>query len=96
MGAWVSFDGLNEENTSDYIRLVLNMKNNRVLHRVLLSHDAGWYDPGSVDGGEFRGFPTLFVSLIPQLRKEGFTDNEIHQILVANPAEAFTIRKRRI
>ncbi len=96
MGAWVSFDGLNEENAGEYVRLLTAMKNNRLLHRVLLSHDAGWYDPGQQDGGAFRGYATLFVSLIPELRKEGFTDTEIHQILVVNPREAFTVMKRRI
>ena len=34
--------------------------------------------------------------LSAMLKKEGFSDEEIHQLLVLNPAKAFTIRVRRI
>jgi phosphotriesterase-related protein len=96
MGAWISFDGINDNNLADYIRLLKNMKENNVLAKVLLSHDAGWYHPGEQNGGEYRGYTTLFTKLLPLLRKENFSEKEIHQILVTNPAEAFTIRVRRI
>jgi len=72
------------------------MKENNLLSKILLSHDAGWYHPGVENGGEYRGYTTLFEKLIPLLRKEKFSEKEIHQLLVANPAEAFTIRVRKI
>ncbi len=96
MGAWISLDGLNDDNPEEYVRMIMNMKENKLLDRVLLSHDAGWYHPGEKDGGKFRGYSTLFEKLIPLLRKEKFSGMEIHQILVVNPAEAFTVRVRRI
>ena len=96
LGAWIGLDGLNEKNLNDYVRMIRNMKENNLLDRVLLSHDAGWYDPAKENGGEFRGFTTLFEKLVPMLKKEGFSDEEIHQLMVINPAEAFTIRVRRI
>jgi phosphotriesterase-related protein len=96
MGAWVSFDGLNEENAEKYLNLISNMKKNHLLHRVLLSHDAGWYTPGLEGGGDIRGYAALFENLIPLLKKEGFTDKELNQLLVKNPAEAFAIRRRTI
>jgi phosphotriesterase-related protein len=96
MGAWISLDGINDNNLSDYVRLLKNMKENKVLDKVLLSHDAGWYHPGKEKGGEFRGYTTLFNKLLPLLRKEKFSDREIHQLLVINPAEAYTIRVRKI
>jgi phosphotriesterase-related protein len=96
MGAWISFDGLNNDNVEDYVKMIKNMKENKLLKKVLLSHDAGWYRPGEENGGEFRGFTTLFEKLCPMLRNEGFSKREIHQLLVINPAAAFTIKIRRI
>ena len=93
-GAWVEFDGLNPVRSDLYVALILNMKEHDVLHRVLVSHDAGWYHVGEPDGGTFRPYDTLFTTLIPGLKNAGFTDAEIHQIIVKNPAEAFAVRVR--
>ncbi|HBF95233.1 MAG TPA: aryldialkylphosphatase, partial [Porphyromonadaceae bacterium] len=49
-------DGLNEDNIPDYIKMITGMKNENLLHKVLLSHDAGWYDPAKPGGGEVRGY----------------------------------------
>ena len=96
MGAWISLDGINDNNLNDYVSMLKNMKENNVLGKVLLSHDAGWYHPGEEKGGEYRGYTTLFTKLLPLLRKENFSEKEIHQILVTNPSEAFTIRVRKM
>ncbi len=96
MGAWISLDGLNEDNAGEYVSMIKNLRNNGLLNKVLLSHDAGWYDPGKPDGGEFRGFSTLFEKLVPALSDEKFSKEEINQILVLNPARAFAIEIRKI
>ncbi len=96
MGAWISLDGINDDNLEDYIRILKNMKENKLLGKVLLSHDAGWYHPGEENGGKYRGYTTIFTKLLPLLKKENFSKREIHQLLVTNPAEAFTIRIRKI
>jgi phosphotriesterase-related protein len=96
MGAWISLDGLNDDNIEEYVRMIKNMKESNLLGKVLLSHDAGWYHPGEENGGQFRGYTALFEKLIPRLRNEKFTKSEINQLLVLNPAEAFTIRIRKI
>jgi phosphotriesterase-related protein len=96
MGAWIELDGLNGENVEEYVKMLRNLKDNNLLDHVLLSHDAGWYRPGEVNGGEYRGYTDLFEKLIPQLMKEGFSEKEIKQILVINPARAFTVRVRKI
>jgi phosphotriesterase-related protein len=95
MGAWISLDGISDDNLEEYVKMISNMKVNNLLNKLLLSHDAGWYHPGEKDGGKFRGYTALFEKLIPLLRKEKFSDTEIHQLLVSNPEEAFTIRVRR-
>jgi phosphotriesterase-related protein len=96
LGAWISFDGLRTEKVQDYVRMIRNMKENDMLDHVLLSHDAGWYDPAKPNGGEFRGYSTLFTVLLPILKKENFTDDEINRLLVINPGNAFEIKVKRI
>lgn len=96
MGAWIGLDGLNENNLTDYIRMIKNLRENNLLNKILLSHDAGWYHPGEENGGEYRGYTTLFKKLIPLLRKENFSEKEINQLLVFNPSEAFKIGVHRI
>lgn len=96
LGAWISFDGINENNVKEYVKLIKNMKENNLLNKVLISHDAGWYDPGKVNGGEYRGYSAIFEKLIPLLREEHFSEIEIKQLMVINPATAFEIKIRKI
>ena len=96
MGAWISLDGLNNNNLNEYIRMIKNLRENRLLNKVLLSHDSGWYHPGEEEGGDYSGYTTLLEKLVPLLRKENFSEMEINQLLVINPAEAFTIGVHRI
>jgi len=96
MGAWISLDGINDNDLAEYVSMIKNMRDNNLLNKVLLSHDAGWYHPGEENGGEIRGYTTLFEKLIPLLKYEKYTEDEINQILVNNPAEAFTIKVRRL
>jgi phosphotriesterase-related protein len=60
--------------------------------RILLSHDAGWYEPGKPDGrpsGGVRGFTALVEDFLPCLRSHGIKEDVIHQITVVNPFQAF-------
>ena len=67
MGAWISLDGVNDNNLAEYVKMIKNLKENNLLNKVLLSHDAGWYHPGEENGGEYRGYTTLFEKLVPLL-----------------------------
>lgn len=95
-GAWIGLDGVSDDNLADYVKMIKNLKDNDLLNKVLLSHDAGWYHPGEENGGDYRGYNTIFEKLVPLLLKENFSEAEIDQLLVKNPAEAFTIRVHRI
>jgi phosphotriesterase-related protein len=60
--------------------------------QLLLSHDAGWYNPGRPDGlpdDGYRGYTALVESFIPELSKQGITEEVMHHITVENPASAF-------
>ncbi len=94
-GTWISFDGLNKDNTKEYLQLLRVMKREHCLHRVLISHDAGWYNVGSENGGTYSPHTTAFNSFIPMLLTNGFTTGDIEQVFEKNPADAFTIRVRK-
>jgi len=94
-GTWVSLDGLNDDNVQKYTDMLVYLKKEKCLHRVLLSHDAGWYEPDKPDGGNFRGYTVLFKKLLPALGVAGFSRTETQQLVQQNPREAFTIRVRK-
>ena len=95
LGVWVALDGISDDNVDEYLMMIQNMKENGLLHKVLISHDAGWYKPQEENGGTYRGHTALFEKLLPLLRKNNFSENEIRQLLVKNPARAFEIKVRR-
>ena len=94
-GAWVSLDGIGWGNFEDYADSIQVMKDNQLLHRVLISHDAGWYKPDEPDG-EFKGYTNIFTEIIPRLEARGFGPTDINQLLIANPANAFSIGVRKL
>jgi len=93
-GAWVSLDGVHRDRIEQYVSMLINLREADMLHRTLISHDAGWYTPGEENGGSFRGFTDLFDHLLPALAKAGFTKKETRQLLERNPRTAFQIQKR--
>ncbi|QEC53458.1 phosphotriesterase family protein [Anseongella ginsenosidimutans] len=94
-GGWVAFDGLYPQLADRYVAFLQDMKARRLLHRVLISHDAGWYEVGKPRGGMIRPYVSVFEDLIPALKKAGFTTAERRQLFETNPAEALTIRIRK-
>ena len=94
-GAWVEIDGISEENYADYAQQVKALRDADLLPRVLVSCDAGWYRVGEPQGGEYRSHAVLLRQFVPELKALGFSPVEIDQLLVTNPAEAFTVRVRQ-
>lgn len=94
-GAWIEIDNIDEKTVGACVGQVAALKERGLLNRLLVSHDAGWYTPGEPRGGRFRGFDTLYTAFVPALRQAGWSPEEIDQLLVANPAAAFTVRVRR-
>jgi phosphotriesterase-related protein len=95
-GAWVSLDGVAPDSVDAHVAMVKNLRDAGLLHRALVSQDAGWYSVGEPHGGKFRTFETVFTRFIPALRANGFTQDEIHTIFVNNPASAFSIGVRAL
>ena len=90
-GAWISLDGIGWGDYENYADSIAGLKEKHLLHRVLISHDAGWYKPGEPGGGKFTGFTNIFTQLVPLLDKRGFTQADYEQLLIKNPATAFVL-----
>jgi phosphotriesterase-related protein len=96
MGAWVSLDNVMENNIPYYVSALQNLKKNGLLNRVLISHDAGWYDVINPTGVLFRGYTAIFTQLKPALVQVGFTESDWQQLVQENPKQAYTIRVRKL
>ena len=101
-GAWVSLDGFSAKRRDRYVEWLAAFRKGNLLHRVLLSHDHFWSVEGSDtvslklhSGGE-SPFQGIWTSLVPALRENSFTQDEIDQVTIKNPAEAFTLRRRAL
>ena len=93
-GVWIEVDNVAEKTISECADRVNALRQHGLLNRLLVSHDAGWYKPGEPRGGSFRGFETVYTAFVPALRQAKWTADEIHRLLVSNPATAFTVRVR--
>ncbi len=94
-GAWVEFDGIGPDTIVSHVQHVETLRKNGLLGRILVSQDAGWYHVGEKGGGKFRSFETLYTQFLPALRKSGWNEEEIDQLMQSNPREAFAIRARK-
>ncbi len=100
MGAWISLDNVNKNNSGAvggiewYVELLSKLKKENVLHKILISHDSGWYNPGQENGGNFRGFTDIFDYLLWALKENGFSQDDIDLMLVINPQKAYAVRLR--
>ncbi len=94
-GGWISFDGVNSESISDCLQFLNDMKKRDLLPHVLLSHDAGWYHVGEPGGGNYNDYNTIADKLLPAMKESNFSEKEIEQIFVTNPAKVFSIKLRK-
>ncbi len=101
-GCWISLDGINQkpETIEKYTDFLITLKNAELLENVLISHDDGWSviqkDDGAIGfelfgNGNEKPYTTIFEILIPELRALGFNQEDIDQLLIKNPAEAYKI-----
>ena len=105
LGAWISLDNVRDQASDDpnqpgtiswYVKTLLALKSEGILDHVLISHDAGWYNVGQENGGEYRGYTDVFTRLIPRLLENDFTQKNIDLLLKENPRRAYSIQIRGI
>jgi phosphotriesterase-related protein len=104
-GAWISLDNVKDEAATNegqpgkiawYVATLSKLKAGGVLNHVLISHDSGWYNVGSDNGGEYDAYTDIFTKLIPELLSNGFTQDDINLLLKDNPKNAFALKVRRL
>ena len=93
-GAYVELDtvGAPFQSQPELITTALALIEAGFIDRLLLSHDAGWYNPARPDGYPeegYRGYTALTRDFIPTLLKNGLSEEQIKQVTVDNPAQAF-------
>ncbi|MBM3848199.1 MAG: aryldialkylphosphatase [Verrucomicrobia bacterium] len=58
--------------------------------RVVLGHDVCTQFQLTRNGG--KGYAHILENIVPRMRKRGFTETQVHNLLVANPARALAFR----
>jgi len=96
-GVYVEFDSIGQPNSrmKNLVEAILKLHSAGYGDRILLSHDAGWYQPGNKNGipeGGIRGFTDLTDQFIPLLRKNGLTVTDVNLITQENPKRAFALQ----
>lgn len=94
-GSWISLDGVHPDNVELILNMIKHLKDNQLLHKLLLSQDAGWYHPREEEGGEIRGYTFLLTDFIPALNQI-LSKQEITMIMEENPAKAFGLHIRKL
>jgi phosphotriesterase-related protein len=93
MGCWISLDGLGTD-LEKHVEKILFAKKNGILKNILISHDAGWYDPQK-NKQKIKPYSTIFKKLYPELKSRGFSDDEFNLLISVNPSKAFTIATKK-
>ncbi len=93
MGLWISLDGIGWDVEKHIDKLVF-AKQHGILHRILISHDAGWYDPQK-EAQTIKPYTNIFTQLFPALKAKGFTDQELNLLMINNPARAFSLQANK-
>lgn len=89
-GCYLEYDGVGEGcDLEEYVGWVRSAFERGLQARVLLSQDAGWYQPGEPRGGEQRPYDYLPRVFLPLLRQRGFSQEDVQLLTDANPKRAF-------
>jgi phosphotriesterase-related protein len=90
-GAWIEYDAVGGEEFDDgfYLERILRVLDAGLGHRLLLSHDRGWYDPAQPGGGTPQPFTYLSERFLPKLQASGVDEATIRQLTCTTPFQAF-------
>lgn len=93
-GAYVELDsvGAPHQSQPELLDVTVALIAAGFIVQLLLSHDAGWYNPARPDGlpdGGYRGYTALMKEFLPALSARGISEGQIRQITVYNSAQAF-------
>jgi len=90
-GAWIELDGISPEAMERDLRVIVSMRKQGLLGRVLLSHDGNSFRFG---GRPPNPYEALFTHFVPYLEKNNFSRTEISLLIEQNPVRAFSVKVR--
>ena len=93
MGCWISLDGLGWD-IEEHVEKLVFARENGILDHILISHDAGWYDPQK-QTQSIKPYTDIFTQLYPALISRGFSEDEFKHLLSDNPSKAFAVKIRK-
>lgn len=93
-GAYVELDsvGAPHQPQTELLATTIALIEAGYADHLLLSHDAGWYNPARPDGMPdegYRGYTALTKDFLPALLERGLSEEQVRLITVNNPARAF-------
>ena len=92
-GAWIEYDFIGQDNdrhNDDYfIEHIQDVLAADLGHRLLLSHDRGWYDPSQPGGGVPKPYTYLSEHFLPKLQAAGVNQETVRQLTEVNPFQAY-------
>jgi phosphotriesterase-related protein len=88
-GAWIEYDNIGAVPVEDSVALILRALDAGLARQLLLSHDAGWFDPAKPGGGTPKPFTVLSTEVLPRLRAAGVSEATITQLTHDNPFSAY-------
>ncbi len=93
-GVWLVFDGISENYAviDRAEQLLRHFKKVNGLSHIMVSGNAGWYQPGKPNGGDFRHYTAMFDTFLPILTLDEMTSEELGKLMINNPSEAFSIK----
>lgn len=96
-GAYVELDtvGAPFQSQPELLEIAVKVIQAGHIEHLLLSHDAGWYDPSTSDGQPkdgYRGYTALVEDFIPSMLRSGISEEQVRQITVHNPARTFAFQ----
>jgi len=101
-GCWIGLDGVNAQENAliKYTEFITRLKNEGLMHKLLLSHDDG-FAVEKVDNniafspyknGNTRPYNSIFTKLKPVLLRSGITAQESNLLVIENPRKALQIK----
>lgn len=88
-GAWIEYDHIGRGDDDEIAALILKVIGAGYAHKLLLSHDRGWFDPALPNGGTPQPYTHLSEVLLPKLLSIGVEEETIRLLTHTNPFEAF-------
>jgi phosphotriesterase-related protein len=88
-GAWLEYDNAGWVPDGEFVDVAMRALDAGLEKQMLLSHDAGWYDPAKPAGGEQKPYTVLTGSILPALREKGVSEETIRLLTHTNPFNAF-------